>query len=189
MNAFTFYNNYTVAIAGQYTVHVFAASGYITQVEGQVSFELNLINPCEDPSRVELIGLEPDPLPEYFLAKYSESSPYTFDHVEFAVVTSLPAELCGRVRYEAFLDGDLLPFTFAEPMSYDENTRTFSVFTDDLDFVGTKVIEIKASLIDYPQITSTLPFEMSVKSPCDDLSQVTLTIPSQTNPNPYFYSG
>ena len=54
------------------------------------------------------------------------------------------------------------------PMSYDESTRTFAFYSDDVNFVGDQAFAIKASLVDYPDMfkESSAILSVAASDPC-----------------------
>ena len=57
-------------------------------------------------------------------------------------------------------------------MSYDDDTGTFSIYSEDEGLVGLKTITIDSQLIEYPDNQNQLVFEILIVSACDDESTI-----------------
>ena len=59
--------------------------------------------------------------------------------------------------------------TSTTPMSYDSETRTFKVLTDDFNLIGEREFAISAYLTDYPSMRTTVKAErarLTIVNPC-----------------------
>ena len=67
------------------------------------------------------------------------------------------------------------------PIAYDALIQEFKVFSEDLNFFGSKSVGIKSYLTDFAIITHEVSFTLVVSNPCPDASLVTIsgTAPEQ----------
>ena len=73
-------------------------------------------------------------------------------------------------------------------MSYAEESRTFSIQSENYALIGNRVIEVQAYLADYPMIESELVSgTIKITDPC--LDPFELNLPAQASPEPYLYTG
>ena len=79
--------------------------------------------------------------------------------------------LCGDFITTATFDGSPLSLT-SVPMSYDDATGTFSIYSEDEGLVGLKTVTIDSQLIEYPTNQNQLVFEILIVSACDDESTI-----------------
>ena len=73
-------------------------------------------------------------------------------------------------------------------MSYDTNTRSFVIYSEDFSLLGTHVITVAAHLETYPLTKTAQPdaaTTIDIVDPC--LDPFDLISSKQTNPDPYFY--
>ena len=57
--------------------------------------------------------------------------------------------LCGELTYEAtFMDSSI--DESSDPMSYDEVTKTFTIYSEDMTLIGLQTFTLEAHLTDYP---------------------------------------
>ena len=143
MREFNFFNDNDLSVAGPtqttYTVTVKAILGTEAILEATSSFQLTLMNPCIDPA---FVTIDKVPLPlglEYDLYAFDLSLGFTFQHDPFTVTTYplLGHSLCGDVHYNVWFEGDLIAEA-TRPMKYDTLTRTFDIYSEDLELVGTR---------------------------------------------------
>ena len=64
--------------------------------------------------------------------------------------------MCGEVDYEVQFDGELIGKT-SKPMSFDTLTRIFEIYSEDEALLGTRTIEVRGYLRNYPAIKSAIP--------------------------------
>ena len=66
-----------------------------------------------------------------------------------------------------------------EPLGYDQSTRTHTVYSEDLDLVGTKPYTVNAFLTDYPSTKTSTPDATAMIQfdyPCFDPNSLTSNI-------------
>ena len=90
--------------------------------------------------------------------------------------------------HEAYLDGVQLGSTL-NPVAYEASTRTFSVWSDQLNDVGLRTIEIKGYLELFPDNIETTVFRLDIVSVCDDPSLASLAPSRAPRPGVYAYTG
>ena len=103
---FTFNFPDDVTYVGTYDIVVTGKITYATQFTEDVSFTLNVLDPCLDPDSVTISGVVPDEQ-RYVLYANSESEPMTFAHDAFTMVlkdTAVQLD-CGEFTYSATFDG------------------------------------------------------------------------------------
>ena len=126
---------------------------------------------------------------EYILYDQSQAAPFDFSHTEFTV-TTFPFQhaLCGALTYEATFEGSQIGETTA-PMTYDEGTNTFTIYSEDYSLLGLQDITVEAHLTDYVHIVTPAPLfeQILIIDPCVDY--FTFSVPTQTAPDPYYYTG
>ena len=61
--------------------------------------------------------------------------------------------MCGTLTYSATFNGAAID-KITSPMKYDGETRTFTIYSDDMDLLGLKELTLSAYLTDYPTVTS-----------------------------------
>ena len=67
----------------------------------------------------------------------------TFTHDEFSVTSDFDSSLCGDFTYTATFEGSSITNMSLPPVSYDSETRQFSVFyDDDINFIGLKTATV-----------------------------------------------
>ena len=161
---FTVFNQDRVDLAGSsalvYTITVKARSGIVTFRDAQAQFKLTLRNPCIDSAYVRI---NKTPLPKdlvYALYTFKPAPEgYKFAHSPYSVTTSpIPHNYCGDVHYQVWLDSELLSIS-SLPMAYNTISRTFEIYSEDLDLVGEHSITIQAHFADYPTLKSLDPLE------------------------------
>ena len=90
--------------------------------------------------------------------------------------------MCGSLSYEADIDGvSILNSDTVPPIAYDALIQEFKVFSEDLNFLGSKSLSIKSFLTEFAMITHEVSFTLVVSNPCPDASLVTIsgTAPEQ----------
>ena len=74
-------------------------------------------------------------------------------------------------------------------MAYDTTTRMFEIYSENVTLEGFKTIEIQGYFKDHPLMTSEAPnlqTLIEIEDPC--LRPASITAPTQTNPDDYFYT-
>ena len=98
---------------------------------------------------------------------YELTSPsLDFSHAEFTVVTEpITHTLCGSLTYQADLSGQTLsPSTV--PMSYEEASRTFSVYSQDDSHANSYMISLTASFANVQNgVVATLESQFDILMP------------------------
>ena len=70
--------------------------------------------------------------------------------------TKINTSACGTLSYSATFDGSPID-TNSAPMRYDSATRTFTVYSEDSQLLGSRTITVSAHLTDYPEVVSEEP--------------------------------
>ena len=127
---------------------------------------------------------------KYALHDYKSAGGYTFVHNAFDLVTSpITHSLCGSsLAYTAIFNNVVIDTSTKPPMAYDSATRTFDIYSEDFDLLGTRTIKVAAYLTSYPVIKTSTPdaeTTIEITDPC--LDPFTLTSSAQTDPDPYIY--
>ena len=140
-----------------YTVTMTGTAGNVTPVQGQASFNLRIKNPCIDSS---FLTVKTTALPTglfYILYAYKPSAKYEFIHDAF-VIDAGPAALaiCGDLTYTVLFNSAPIGET-SLPLSYHQVSRRFSIYSEDFALVGPRTIEVKATLTNYPTVSSPAP--------------------------------
>lgn len=121
-------------------------TGAVHELQAKASFKLKLRNPCIDPSIVEIRtkALEPQ---DYVL--YSETE---WTHAPFILETKpFQHSLCGAFTYTAtFMSEENVLSADSKPMSYESDTRTFKIYSEDLELMSEWHLTISARLKAYP---------------------------------------
>ena len=89
---------------------------------------------------------------KYRIADNSFEAPFTLTHDAFSIVTK-PRDhtACGTViNYRATYEGIDITSASMSPITYDPQTRTFSMYTDSIDQRGMKTILINGDLAGFP---------------------------------------
>ena len=76
-------------------------------------------------------------------------------------------------------------------MKYDSETRTFTIYSEDMDLLGFRDITLSAHLTDYPSMKSQTPdvaTQIEILEYFGPCAFITLTTPEQSNPSDYFYT-
>ena len=189
---FTFFYNTDTSISGpdfkDYTVSVIGTSGIVTPIGQTSSFNLRLRNPCIDPTYVTIISSPNLTYQTYVLFDLEPNgllwteSPFTIDP------DPLAATLCGNLSLTATFNGGVITST-STPLSFDETTNQFALYSEDFTLLGTQVYSLQASLINYPSVESVeVLSNIRIDDPCPSPVSVTAN-QLQTNPNPYLYTG
>ena len=73
-------------------------------------------------------------------------------------------------------------------MSYDADTRTFAIYSEDYNLLGFKSIEVSAYLKEYLGVTSGAPLItwIDIIDPCDNPFNLIAT--DQSDVPPYYYT-
>ena len=102
--------------------------------------------------------------------------------------TPVAHSLCdGDISYEAFFEGVPVDLT-TTPVAYDAVARSFAIYSEDFNLIGTRAIEIKATLIAYPTIVTDPPVRVDVEV-IDPCINPVLSAPPQTSPPLDKYTG
>lgn len=81
-----------------------------------------------------------------------------FTHDSFTVVTTpITHSLCGPISYTATFDSQAVDATTLPPVAYDETTRSFEIYSEDLSLIGLRDIEVSASLTNFGVIVTAAP--------------------------------
>jgi len=127
-----------------------------------------------------------------------DPDPLVFAHLPFTVVTSpIEHDLCGPLEYEPyFLDSqDPLVNDGSMPLTYNPDTLTFTVDTDDEAYIGRiEDYGVTASFENYPPgptypevSTDKNGSEIEFDNPCE--SPFSFAGEDQTNPDPNYFDG
>ena len=73
------YDKLNFAKVGTYEIPFTVTAGLVTELEQEVTFVLNVLNPCFDTNYVWIEGTAPGEQ-RYVILQASESAPYTFTH-------------------------------------------------------------------------------------------------------------
>ena len=170
-----------IAVSGR------AGENVITAVSA--TFILRVKNPCIDP---EFVSISQKELPigeVYVLHNFKAQGGYTFTHAPFELVTNpIAHNLCGKLAYTAKFESEPIDAMTKPPMSYDTNTLSFVIYSEDLSLLGTRVITVAAHLEAYPLTKTAKPdvaTTIEIVDPC--LDPFSLISTAQTNPDPYVY--
>ena len=90
--------------------------------------------------------------------------------------------------YQVLFEGQLID-EMSSPMRYDTLTRTFEIYSEDFDLIGTRSIEVRGHFREYPTVMSDLPNEtttIDILDPC--LMPASITDPGQIALRTYNYS-
>ena len=77
----------------------------------------------------------------------------------------------------------------SSPMRYDTLTRTFEIYSEDFDLIGTRSIEARGHFREYPTVMTDLPnvtTTIDILDPC--LMPASITDPGQIALRTYNYS-
>ena len=138
--------------------------------ESIASFVLRIKNPCVDP---DYVGVYDNPLPSkvYMLGDLAPDG-LIWQHTDF--FESHP--VCGATTYVAiFKDQELS--TRTAPLKYNSDLMQFTLFTDNVDYVGTHELVVEAWYTDYPNslIHSRKTAQIEIVSPCANIEAIFAT--------------
>lgn len=174
-----------------------------------VSFDIEVKNPCIDTNFVNIVGPSPLYADDLDYIIYDDPEVYPA-HGEFNIVFTKSvtnAALCGAVQLEAFFDTSdtniAVPAAIEAgvPLAYDPDTRVFTADSEDISLIDTNSgiypIQVKATLADYQPddpantgvTTSTKNGAIDFNDPCIDPFEFTSSTATQTSPAANKYDG
>jgi hypothetical protein len=111
----------------------------------------------------------------------------SFSHDPFTVTTSpTQHDLCGTISYEATFDGAAIT-SDSSPVAYSGQDLAFTIWSEDVSFIGTHAITVRAFLTEYPSVENEVTGAIEVVDRCATIDSV--TAPAQTDPEEYIYTG
>ena len=107
-----------------------------SEVSASATFELTVKNPCTDSS---LVTISKTPLPSglsYVLFSSPHEGGFSFVHDPFELTSStIDTGICGDLSYNAYF-GDTSLTKTSNPIKYDSETRTFTIYSEDSNLIG-----------------------------------------------------
>ena len=128
-----------------------AILGTAGTLETTQTFLLTLKNPCIDPAFVQIDKVALPAGLTYDLYDFDDTQGFTFSHDPFVVTTTplVGHSLCGDVHYHVWFEGTLVTDS-SRPLKYDTFTRSFDFYSEDMNLVGIRTIEVQGYFKDYP---------------------------------------
>ena len=103
-------------------------------------------------------------------------------------MTTTSNQICGDLKYYANFEGALIDSTTIPDVAYNKETSSFFVYSEDMDLVGLRAVNLVVNFADNPNIGEQLSFEIEFIDPCLYSAVVTSERP-ENELYEYMYTG